>query len=216
MFWWYFIIGCDGKICPPCRKWYPNCDCQHQVGQNLTNPSNKKIENRPESCPFPIWETGWHSRPPWLCMITASFKCRNVAKWVLWWFLLCFQFWRLMDMALCFDDVSIIGCDGKICHPPRKWHHNWGVAKWVLWCFLMCFQFWRLLVRALCFDDISSLDVMVRSVLLVGSGTPTVVACARLVKIWLTHQTKNWKQARVQSFILLKNWWTLGIHGCIW
>ena len=110
----------------------------------------------------------------------------------------------------------IIGCDGQICHPPRKWYHNWGVAKLVLWCFLMCFQFWRLLVRALCFDYISSLDVMVRSVLLVGSGTPTVVACARLVKIWLTHQTKNWKQARVQSFILLKNWWTLGIHGCIW
>ena len=103
----------------------------------------------------------------------------------------------------------IIGCDGQICHPPRKWYHNWGVAKLVLWCFLMCFQFWRLLVRALCFDDISSLDVMVRSVLLVGSGTPTVMASTRLVKIWLTHQTKNWKQARVLSFFHLRNWLTL-------
>ena len=166
MFWWYFIIGCDGKICPPCRKWYTNCGGLCQVGQNLINPSSKKLKTgqSPVIHPFEkLVDTG----DPWLHMITAMFKCRNVAKWVLWWF-------------------------------------------------LMCFQFWRLLGRALCFDDISSLDVMVRSVLLVGSGTPTVVACARLVKIWLTHQAKNWKQARVQSFILLKNWWTLGIHGCIW
>ena len=104
----------------------------------------------------------------------------------------------------------IIGCDGQICHPPRKLYHNWGVAKWVLWCFLLCFQFWILLDRALCFDDISSLDVMVRSVLPLGSGTPTVVACTRFHKIWLTHQTKNWKQGRVLSFIPLRTDWHWG------
>ena len=110
----------------------------------------------------------------------------------------------------------IIGCDGQICHPPRKWHHNWGVAKWVLWCFLLCVQFWILLDRALCFDDISSLDVLVRSVLPLGSGTPTGMPCARLCKIWLTHQTKKWKQGRVQSCIPLENWLTLWLHGCMY
>ena len=108
MFWWYFIIGCDGEICPPCRKWYTNCGGQHQVGKNLTNPSNKKMKtgHSPVLHPFEkLVDTG----APWLCMITATFKCRIVAKWVLWWFLMCFQFWRLLDRALCFDDISSLG-----------------------------------------------------------------------------------------------------------
>ena len=126
MFWWYFIIGCDGKICPPCRKWYPNCDCQHQVGQNLINPSNKNWKQARVQSFF-------HLRN-WLTLQTSMVACDNCN----------FQVQKCCKSEYC-DDF-----------PCASSFEDWWIWPYVL---MMC----------------PSLDVMVRSVIPLGSGTTTGV-----------------------------------------
>ena len=73
-----------------------------------------------------------------------------------------------------------------------------------------------MLVRALCVDDISSLDVMVRSVLLVGSGTPNCDGQHQVGQNLINPSNKKLKTG--QSPVLFpfeKLVDTPDLHGCM-